>query len=229
LEDGSEFELNIQSMSGNEILFNITFYSLLILIPWACFLIAKPITARFSYPNAKGRFLRLLLASLICFLFFLAYGLVANNTDFSIEILNPLWFLLWPLSSLLSIVFLFCFLLTKKETQFNTPVLRSALCLAANSIIVVVVIILQFFSFAFLSVTAPELSLQEQRSGGTGYITQQLLIVFAEIAIALCISFTVNNKVFKLPLKKNIWFLWAEAILMVTSTILFSLDYINRN
>jgi len=72
-----------------------------------------------NYEIKKRSFLRVLLASLICFLFFLGYGLLANNFDFKIEILDGLWFLLFPISSLLIVIFSTCFFLTKPKKDIK--------------------------------------------------------------------------------------------------------------
>ena len=89
----------------NEILEIIIFYSEVAGLCLIFYLIASLICRNVSYSGTKKKYLKPLLASLICFLFFLTYGLADNYLDIQSRVLAPMWFILFPLSLIFSIIF----------------------------------------------------------------------------------------------------------------------------
>jgi len=98
----------------DEILEVILFYSETAGICLIFYFIASGICANVKYSGAKKKYLKLLLASLICLFFFLTYGLADNYLDLKSRVLAPMWFLLFPISVILSIIFSILFF-TKKR------------------------------------------------------------------------------------------------------------------
>jgi hypothetical protein len=116
-------------MDREEIIIAIFSYLGLIFILLACYFLAIKITAKKHFKGLRKHFLRLFLASIICFSLCLAYtvvgGLLANIFDFNvypigIRILDGLSVMLFPISILLTLVFAFCFLLTKNKEPRDT-------------------------------------------------------------------------------------------------------------
>jgi len=85
------------------------------IIYFICYFLASKICSSVKYKNAKRGYLKILVASIICFLTFLIYGLLDNYFDIEIKFLTPIWFLLFPLSSCLIIVFGFLFFYSKNK------------------------------------------------------------------------------------------------------------------
>ena len=64
-----------------------------------CYLIAFKIYFYKKKRNATpGKYFRPMIAHAVCFFFFIAYGLITNNSNLRIKFLEPLWFVLTPLS-----------------------------------------------------------------------------------------------------------------------------------
>jgi hypothetical protein len=116
-------------MDREEMIITIFSYLGLILIPLACYFWAIKITAKKHFKGLKKHFLQLFLASIICFSLCLAYnvvgGLLALIFDFNaypigIRISDGLSVMLFPISIPLTLVFAFCFLLTKNKEPRRT-------------------------------------------------------------------------------------------------------------
>ncbi len=80
-----------------------------------CYFISLKISHYSKYRNEKKQYFILFLASIICLLFFITYGLLDNYFDIEIRMLTPLWFLLVPISTLLTILYFFAFVLKKND------------------------------------------------------------------------------------------------------------------
>ncbi len=70
-----------------------------IVIYAVCYLIASLICSFIKkYNKIQKKNLLLIITNAICFVFFIIYGLADNYLDARIEFLEPLWFLLTPIS-----------------------------------------------------------------------------------------------------------------------------------
>jgi hypothetical protein len=78
------------------------------------YFVASRILSKKKYNGVnKGR-KTVFLSSVICFLFFLVYGLVDNYLDFKVRLLAPLWFFFFPLSVVIILVYGFLLIFKKR-------------------------------------------------------------------------------------------------------------------
>ena len=103
-------------MNRDYIIERIFTYILVILIPLVCYFLAGKLVVRSKYTGKIKRYLIMLIASLVCFLFFIFYGMIANTFDVSIKLLNPLYYLLVPVSFLSILAFSMLFFLHKNRS-----------------------------------------------------------------------------------------------------------------
>lgn len=94
------------------------FYMLLFLLKAAViylafYFLAFIICSFTKYTGDKKTYFQILMANIICFLFFLIYGLLDNYYYVRINFLIPIWFFLFPLSFLLMVFFAFLFFFDK--------------------------------------------------------------------------------------------------------------------
>jgi MFS-type transporter involved in bile tolerance (Atg22 family) len=90
------------------------------LIYFACYFFANKMCYSVKYKGEKRAYLKILIANVVCFLFFLIYGLLDNYFGIKVKFLAPIWFLLFPISSLLIVIFSILFFFTKhKDSKHN--------------------------------------------------------------------------------------------------------------
>jgi len=82
--------------------------------------------------------------------------------------------------------------------------------------------------FGFLPSIDTDTPIFEQRTVALNFVIRKSVLLIAELAIGLLISFAINKGLFKLPFKKNLWILLIELIVVVFSMIMFSIEYINK-
>jgi hypothetical protein len=80
-----------------------------------CYLITLKISSYFRYESLKRRYFKILVSSIICFIFFLTYGLLDNYYDLKNKSLAELWFLLFPISVLFIVIFSVLFFSIKRK------------------------------------------------------------------------------------------------------------------
>ena len=100
-------------MNSEYIIERLIAYALLVLIPLICYFLAGKLLFRSKHKGKIKRYLTILIASLICFLFFIVYSILANEFDLSVKILNPLYFVLVPISFLSIVIFFILFFFNK--------------------------------------------------------------------------------------------------------------------
>jgi hypothetical protein len=81
----------------------------------SCFALAILFCRRVMYSKEKKNYLIFIVTNAICFIFFLAYGLLANHYYIRAKFFAPLWFFLFPLSLVLLLVFLYLFFTTNDK------------------------------------------------------------------------------------------------------------------
>lgn len=82
-----------------------------------CFFFSSKIISRTKFIGEKKTYLRVSIANIICFLFFLIYGLLDKYYGVTSKILAPLWYLLLPTSLLFGLIFLYLFFSTKNRKE----------------------------------------------------------------------------------------------------------------
>lgn len=102
-------------MNSEYIIERLIAYGLLGLIPLVCYFLAGKLLFRSRHKGRIKRYLVILVASLICFLFFIVNGILANEFDLSVKILNPLYFVFVPISFLSMVIYFILFLINKKS------------------------------------------------------------------------------------------------------------------
>jgi len=102
-------------MSKKDILETVLFFLKAIIVYSACYFIAFNIKFSLKNRGKRNTYLKILIANVICLSFFLIYGLLDNYWDIKVVFLATLWFLLFPLSSLLIIIFGILFFFEKRQ------------------------------------------------------------------------------------------------------------------
>jgi hypothetical protein len=97
-----------------------------------------------------------------------------------------------------------------------------------NAIIVVTIIFFQYLMFSFLPALDPATSASERRAIATNIIIGKCAVLIAELSVGLLIAFLIQKRALMLPLKLNIWILSIDLVIVLTSLLVFSFDYMNR-
>ena len=104
-------------MNSEYIVERLIAYALLVLIPLVCYFLAGKLIFKSKHKGKIKRYLAMLIASLICFLFFIVYGILANEFDLSVKILNPIYFILVPISFLSIVIFFILFFVNRNRKR----------------------------------------------------------------------------------------------------------------
>ena len=106
-------------MNSEYIIERLIAYILVVVMPLVCYFLAGKLLLKSKHQGKTKRYFTILIASLICFLFFITYGIFANEFDLSIKILNPLYFILVPISFLSIVTFSILFFNNKNKKQLS--------------------------------------------------------------------------------------------------------------
>lgn len=106
-------------MNSEDIFKTLLFLLEVAIICIVCYYLAHKICYSTKYKGEKKAYLKVLIANIICFLFFLIYGLLENHFYLGIKFLAPIWFLLFPVSLIFGIIFSYLFFSTKNDNSEN--------------------------------------------------------------------------------------------------------------
>jgi hypothetical protein len=104
-------------MNKHDIIATLLFILESAIICLICLFCAVGISYRTKYIGEKRTYLRILIASLVCFFLFFSYGIIENYFGLGFKLLAPLWYLLFPSSLIFIVISLYLFFSTNDKRE----------------------------------------------------------------------------------------------------------------
>jgi hypothetical protein len=97
-----------------------------------------------------------------------------------------------------------------------------------GTIVLLILLMFQYFLFAFLPAVDLNIPDDQQRSEAIRFIVKKDLVVLFQTIVVLGMLFVINRKLLRVDMKTCFVIALAELLILLTSMFFFSLSYVNK-